>query len=1054
MPDAPGALAESLRQPGGTVSNSFFQDGGPGTARAYSKLPLSFVPNVGRTDGRVRYYAQGAGFSFYFTDDRAVLALDKGGHGQALHLRFVGANPKAELVATDPASGRVNHLTGARRQTDLPTYNGLVYRDLWPGIDMAFRGAGGKLKYEFRVAAGANPGDIRLAYAGADDLSLGAGGALLIDTPRGPLRDARPQTYQRIDGRRVAVDSRYALAGSSAYGFAVQRYDRGRPLVIDPSLAYSAYLGGSGGERSRSIAVDSLGAAYVVGDTPSTNFPTTVGAFDTSISGRDVFVTKVNPAGSALVYSTFLGGSLAEEGWDIAVDSAGAAYVTGRTNSGANFPTTVGAFDTTFNGGGTSGTDAFVTKLNPTGSALDYSTYLGGGGASALEEGRSIAVDSLGAAYVTGITNSGNFPTTAGAFDTIANGGTDAFITKLNAAGSALDYSTFLGGSAGSAVGPIELGRGIAVDSLGAAYVSGITASTNFPTTAGAFNTSSNGGNDGFVTKLTPAGSSLDYSSYLGGSNNEGNFEVAVDSLGAAYVTGRTVSTDFPTTGGAFDTTYNGNSDVYVTKLNPAGSSLDYSTHLGGSAADGSVDGTQPLGIAVASGVAYISGGTQSSNFPTTADALDTTYNGDEDAFVTKLNAAGSALEFSTFMGGSGTDEGGGIAVDSVGDAYISGRTESTNFPTTTDGFDTTHNGNFDAFPAKIAFDQTADLAITKSDDPDPAFVGDTITYTLNVTNNGPSTATGVNVTDNLPAGTSYQSATASQGSCSEAAGTVSCSLGTLAANASATVDIDVTADSDGTLTDTATVDGDQADPDAANDSDTEETTVEAPATVKLTPLDAVNNVDTDHTVTATVKTASARPFPNATVRLSVQGSVTTTGSCSTNTLGQCTFTYNGPSLPGADLIDAFADTNGDGDRDAGEPEAVPVTKAWVAPATAPGHVTGGGQFLNPAGNDKIAFGFNAKSNDGTAQGECNVVDPSTETHVKCTDATSVLISGTHATIFGNAEVNDMPTTYRIDVDDLAEPGRNQDTFRIRTASGYDVGRVLTQGNIQIHNAP
>jgi hypothetical protein len=336
-------------------------------ADAYAKLPLAFIPNAGQTDHSVRYYAQGAGYSFYFTNHKAVLALQRGRRGEALDLRYLGANPNAELTAADRASGRVNYLTASEHHTDLPTYRRLIYRNLWPGIDMVFGGKGGKLNYEFLLRRGAKVSDIRLAYAGADGVSLGAGGGLLVKTPLGTLRDARPQSFQLIDGRRVPVDSHYSLAGDS-YGFSVGHHDRGQPLVIDPSLAYSTFLGGSAFDFGAGIAVDSAGAAYVTGTTISTDFPTTAGAFDTSLDGfRDAFVTKLNPAGSGLAYSTFLGGSApfdpraggaGEFGEGIAVDSTGAAYVTGTTRS-ADFPTTAGAFDTSLDGF----RDAFVAKL-------------------------------------------------------------------------------------------------------------------------------------------------------------------------------------------------------------------------------------------------------------------------------------------------------------------------------------------------------------------------------------------------------------------------------------------------------------------------------------------------------------------------------------------------------------------------------------------------------------------------------------------------------------------------------------------------------------------
>jgi hypothetical protein len=664
-------------------------------AGAYAKLPLAFIPNAGQIDDPVRYYAQGPGYTFYFTDRKVVLALQMGHRGEALDLRFVGVNPDAHLKAADRANGKVNYFTASEHHTDLPTFARLVYRNLWPGIDMVFGGKSGKLNYEFRVRPGAEVSDIRLGYAGAKGVSLGAGGALRIDTPLGTLKDAPPQSLQRIDGRRVRVDSRYALAGQS-YGFSVGRHDRHQPLVIDPSLAYSTYLGGSNDDLGISVAVDSAGAAYLTGQTQSTDFPTTAGAFDTTANGGgEAFITKLDPAGSGLAYSTYLGGPGFDRGLDIAVDSAGAAYVTGSTNS-TDLPTTAGAIDASANGN----TDAFVTKLDPAGSGLGYSTYLGG---SSFDEGLSIAVDSAGAAYLTGRTSSTDFPTTAGAFDTSANGELDGFVTKVDPAGSSFAYSTYLGGS-----GP-DVGNGIAVDPAGAAYLTGQTQSTDFPTTAGAFDTAENGGGEAFITKLDPAGSGLAYSTYLGGSGPDLGNGIAVDSAGAAYVTGSTNSTDFPTSTGAFDTSANGDLDGFVTKVDPAGSSLAYSTYLGGSSFDLGAD------IAVDSaGAAYVIGGTFSTNFPTTAGSFDSTFNGIVDLFIAKLNPAGSALSDSTYLGGSSIDLGAEIAVDSTGAAYVTGSTLSGDFPTTAGAFDTSGNGAQDGFVTKLTLGPGAPCSVTQ----------------------------------------------------------------------------------------------------------------------------------------------------------------------------------------------------------------------------------------------------------------------------------------------------------------------------------------------------
>jgi hypothetical protein len=398
-------------------------------------------------------------------------------------------------------------------------------------------------------------------------------------------------------------------------------------------LLYGTFIGGSDDEDGEGIAVDGGGNAYVTGWTLSSDFPTTPGAFDPTCGTdgncnydgtykyADAFVVKLNPNGSSLVYGTFIGGSDGDNGYGIAVDGGGNAYVTGGTES-SDFPTTPGAFDTSLDGG-----DAFVVKLNPNGSSLFYGTFIGG---SDDEDGEGIAVDGGGNAYVTGLTESSDFPTTPGAFDTSYNGGYrwgDAFVIKLNPAGSSLSYGTFIGGSYD------DFGWGIAVDGGGNAYVTGSTISSDFPTTPGAFDTSLDGyWGDAFVIKLDPNGSSLFYGTFIGGSYSDVGYGIAVDGGGNAYVTGSTISSDFPTTTGAFDTSYNGDCDAFVVKLNPNGSSLSYGTFIGGS------HGDYGRGIAVdGGGNAYVTGRTYSSDFPTTTGAFDTSFRGYRDAFVVKL---------------------------------------------------------------------------------------------------------------------------------------------------------------------------------------------------------------------------------------------------------------------------------------------------------------------------------------------------------------------------------------------------------------------------------
>lgn len=690
--------------------------------QSYGNLPLSFEANQGQTGGPVKFISRGSGYTLFLTPTEAVLSLQEPAASQdrttkalpgmskpvsseqltprsrplliaksaLLRVEAVGANPAPHLSGLEELPGKSNYFIGkdpTKWHTDVPTYAKVRYQEVYPGVDWVYYGNQHQLEQDFIVAPGADPKVITLRFQGADRLELDAQGDLVLHVGDGEVRLRKPNLYQEGDGGKRPSPGGYELKGTHQVGFEVSTYDKTKPLVIDPVLAYSTYLGGGSANDGFGIAVDSSGNAYVTGYTYSTNFPTTTGAFQTAFGGTyDAFVTKLNAAGSALIYSTYLGGNQGDLGRSIAVDSYGNAYVTGTTQS-TNFPTSAGAFQTAF-GGGTD--DAFVTKLNATGTGLLYSTYLGG---NDTDHGGGIAVDSSGNAYVTGYTASTSFPTTAAAFQTAYGGGGDSFVTKLNTAGTGLVYSTYLGGN------NTDQGDGIAVDSSGNAYVTGWTSSTDFPTTAGAFQTAFGGGSqDAFVTKLDATGNALVYSTYLGGSIDANGYGIAVDSSGSAYVTGLASTPGFPTTAGAFQTTFGRGGDAFVTKLNAAGTGLVYSTYLGGSGID------VGYGIAVdSSGNAYVTGYTDSAtNFPIVSP-LQHRSGGLTDAFVTELNATGSALVYSTYLGGSADDFGIGINVDSSGNAYVTGYTDSTNFPTTTGAFQTVFSGTEDVFVTKIS---------------------------------------------------------------------------------------------------------------------------------------------------------------------------------------------------------------------------------------------------------------------------------------------------------------------------------------------------------------
>jgi hypothetical protein len=701
--------------------------------QAYGRLPLSFEANRGQTDPRVDFLARGAGSTLFLTPTEAVFAIQNvesgipnpeaevphalhssPASGVALHMQIVGGDPGAAAVGREPLPGIVNYFLGsdpAQWHAAVPTYGRVEYANVYPGIDLSYYSSSSRLEYDFVVAPGANPRKIVLRLAGAEGSAIDAQGNLVLHTAVGDVVQEKPILYQEANGVREPIAGGFSLnpdgatQRSALLTFEVGAYDSTRPLVIDPVvLGYSSFLGGSGEERGYGIDVDRDGSAYLTGYTTSANFPITAGAFDpTQNGGSDAFVARLNADGTALIYSTFLGGSTDDIAYGITLDNAGNAYVTGATNS-ANFPTSTNAFDKTWNGS----FDAFVTKLNPNGTSLSYSTFLGG---SNYDDGWGIAVDEYGSAYVSGHTSSFNFAVTPGSFDTSYNGGIngfDDFVTKLTPDGTALAYSTYLGGSSdeypgwtGIALYYANYGDGGGIY----AAVTGTTYSADFPVVCGyygsCYDMSYNGGGDAFLTSIKPDGSNLDFSTFLGGTGQENGLSVVIGST-AFWVTGHTTSSNFPTQWNAYDASYNGGDDAFVTGFG-TGTYLVGSTYLGGGGNDAA------LGIAVrddASGEkVYVAGYTSSTGFPTTSGAYDTTSNGGSyDSFLTELAGGAGVLAYSTYLGGSATDYGNGIAVDCHGYGYVVGDTGSSNFPAKAGSFDTTYNGGVaDAFVTKFA---------------------------------------------------------------------------------------------------------------------------------------------------------------------------------------------------------------------------------------------------------------------------------------------------------------------------------------------------------------
>ncbi|MEM2961203.1 MAG: SBBP repeat-containing protein, partial [Candidatus Bathyarchaeia archaeon] len=548
------------------------------------------------------------------------------------------------------------------------------------------------MKNEYRVKPGAKPEKIRFSFEGAKKIRVDNHGGLEVMLEGGVLKESAPISYQIIEGRRVEVKTKFRVDDSEVM-IESDAYINDQELIIGP-LIYSTYLGGIGSEVGYSITIDKDGNACVAGYTSSSDFPTTPGVYDSTHNGNlDVFITKLNSTGTSLIFSTYLGGADNEFGWSVEIDGDGNVYVSGYSGS-ADFPVTEAAFDKTL--GGT--TDVFVTKINASGTSLIYSTFLGG---SSGENECSMVIDANGNAYVTGWTLSVDFPVTAGAYDKDYNGSFDIFITKLNSSGTSLQSSTYLGGSAS------EWGNAIALDGYNNGYITGYTTSSNFPVTAGVFDTSYNGGGDAFIIKLDSAGASLIYSTYLGGSSGDEGTSIAVDTTGNAYIAGHTESTFFPVTAGAFDLSYNGLYDIFITKINANATSLIYSTYLGGSGDEWDEVINKELIALDESGNVYLTGYTNSIDFPVTAGAYDITHNGGFDVFITKVNCAGTSLSYSTYLGGSSGDKAQSIVIDQSGNVFVTGVTGQ-NFPVTAGAFDTTYNGSVDAFICKISIESFA----------------------------------------------------------------------------------------------------------------------------------------------------------------------------------------------------------------------------------------------------------------------------------------------------------------------------------------------------------
>ena len=685
-------------------------------AQQYGQVSMAFEANQGQSDDAVKFQARGAGYGFYLTANETVLQLDDGDRHSTLRTRLLGARQSPAIAGETLLPGRTNYLTGndaSRWHQDVAQYRKVRYESVYPGIDVVYYGQQRQVEYDFVVAPGADPAAIRMDIRGAHALRLDNAGNLVIKTGSAELIQHKPVVYQTINGQRVAVDGRYKLEGTQL-AFELAQYDRSQTLVIDPLLNLRFYLPGLHREIANAIAVDGAGNAYIAGYSTPYNYA------QSRLLTNDAFVTKLNSDGTAIVYATYLGGSKSDVATAIAVNDAGIDTLAGDTFSN-DFPITAAAQPAR---AGLS--DGFVLKLSADGKSLIWSTFLGGVSQDTVT---GLATDASGAAYVVGMTSSLDFPV-KNALQAANAGGADAFITKLANDGT-MAYSTYLGGSDDDGA------SSVAVDALGNAYLGGFSNSFNFPVTPGVLqpartpNVITNDNpprsysySDAFVAKLAPAGNTLSYATYLGGQFDDVVSAIAVDGTGNAYVAGHTGSGNFPIAN-AFRSTITGGGDVFVSKLNSNASNLVYSTYLGG---ESFYD--YATGIKVdAAGRAWVSGFTASTAFPT-RNPLQRANSGQNDVFLTALNAAGNDLAYSSYLGASKSDYSTGLALDPSGNVYVTGYTFSTNFTVNKRPTQGAAGGHGDPFVTKVKAD-VSDLAYS-------TYIGETNVF-LNVAGGGPN---------------------------------------------------------------------------------------------------------------------------------------------------------------------------------------------------------------------------------------------------------------------------------------------------------------------------
>lgn len=860
--------------------------------QSFAHLPMSFEENKGQVDAQARYFARGQGYAVFLTPDSAVLTLrstvganrrahTRGGEKPlvretSVRLSLAHANPNASVAAEEPLPGIVNYFLGndpAGWRTSVPTFAKVRYHEIYRGVDLVYYGNPSQLEYDFVVAPGADADVIELKFEGADGLELDADGNLSVHANGGELRWHKPVAYQMDNGVRREVQAEFDLQGKRGLKFRVGPHDASLPLVIDPVVIFSTYLGGNNTESSCNIALDPQGNIYVAGSTISTNFPVLGALQATNRAGsNDLFVTKLNSNGTALVYSTYIGGNADDFANYIAVDRTGNAYVVGYTEAD-NFPVT-NAYDSSLSAFG----DAFLLRLAPTGNRLLYSTFFG---SSSYESANAVAVDNNTNAYIVGHTYSGNFFPTAPNNPFLPTGSDgEGFIAKFNLAASgssSLIYSSYFGGDTD------ESANAVAIDGAGNAYVAGTVAiyttnaTSTFPVqnSLPGQNVFKGGFSDAFVMKVN-ANASLGFSTFLGGINEDEAYGIALDANTNVFVTGSTSSDDFPTKNPQEAILGNGylyNTDAFITELSSSGTTLLYSTFFGGSSPD--------TGLGIATDIAgniYLIGLTDSDDLTVTPGSPQQYPNGQTDLFVAKINPlvqGPSGIIFSSYLGGSASEPAvfpsdsttavAGIAVDTNFNFFVTSGTYSTNFPVSgTNVFQPTAplpytDTNSWAFVAGFA--SPADMSVATIASTNIIMVTSNYTYTLFINNNGAASFSSVTVTDQLPASFLITSVTNSAGTLTTNGNAVSCALGTMTNRASATVTIKCVPQQPGILTNIAYLTATESEPNTNNNKGTYISLVRGIADIGLTMTNSPPPNYATSNLTYTITVTNKGPF-------------------------------------------------------------------------------------------------------------------------------------------------------------------------------------------------